>query len=345
MTSSKISSMTQKVDWLNLCLVIISLLCAILFPFSLFLIVYAILGPLHYLTQINWIQSHHFFMPIKSWPWLAVIVTLVVTIPFIYSRLFASTRFDIIPLKQALYGIQSYSNLGILALLFLPLTLYLAKNRIHQTLTFISLMGAGFLIYQFPMFTLIIGLLLSSVIHVYLFTFLFVVQGAWKNKSRPALLTASVMLAAIPIVVFLPVSAESYFIPDVFKNIYAQNKLYAINLGVSQLFGWSDGQSFSYESMELRIQMFLSFAYCYHYLNWFSKTSVIGWSKNLNKPRTFIIGTLWVICVTIYAFDYRLGFIGTLVLSFLHVALEFPLNIRSMRYLYTNLYKTLLKQS
>ncbi len=48
----------------------------------------------------------------------------------------------------------------------------------------------------------------------------------------------------------------------------------------------------------LRISRFLAFAYTYHYLNWFSKTSAIGWHRLKSAPLLKILG-LWALCVAL----------------------------------------------
>jgi hypothetical protein len=73
---------------------------------------------------------------------------------------------------------------------------------------------------------------------------------------------------------------------------------------------------------------FIAFAYTYHYLNWFSKTSVIKWHL---VPRKTLIATIitWLVSISFYIYDYNLGMKVLFFLSFLHVFLEFPLNIVS----------------
>jgi hypothetical protein len=74
----------------------------------------------------------------------------------------------------------------------------------------------------------------------------------------------------------------------------------------------------------------LAFAYLYHYLNWFSKTSVIGWA-NISVKRAGLIIVCWIASVALYACNFVLGFQFLLALSFLHVLLEFPLNHITIR--------------
>ena len=73
---------------------------------------------------------------------------------------------------------------------------------------------------------------------------------------------------------------------------------------------------------------FIAFAYTYHYLNWFSKTSVIRWHE-IPRSRYVLVCLLWLASISIYIYDYGLGFRWLFLLSFAHVFLEFPLNHRS----------------
>ena len=92
----------------------------------------------------------------------------------------------------------------------------------------------------------------------------------------------------------------------------------------------NSSQSIVYESNAGFIVMrFIAFAYTYHYLNWFSKTEVIGWHK-VPKVRFVGVITLWLIACGLYLYDYATGLSFLFFLSFTHVLLEFPLNITSV---------------
>ena len=69
----------------------------------------------------------------------------------------------------------------------------------------------------------------------------------------------------------------------------------------------------------------IAFAYTYHYLNWFSKTSIIRWHE-VPKERTIFILVMWSVSLTVYAYNYETGMTVLYFLSLLHVMLEFPLN-------------------
>src|SRR5215469_15088588 len=54
--------MKSAVDIVNFFLIWITLGIALAWPFELFLFSYIILGPLHYLTEINWLDKQHYFL-------------------------------------------------------------------------------------------------------------------------------------------------------------------------------------------------------------------------------------------------------------------------------------------
>ena len=61
---------------------LLSCVAAFVFPFEVFLLSYAILGPLHYLTEISWLHKRNYFTNRKKdYVWLMVfgiILTLIV---------------------------------------------------------------------------------------------------------------------------------------------------------------------------------------------------------------------------------------------------------------------------
>src|SRR5438128_829474 len=56
---------TDQVNYLNLGLMIVSCVLAYITPFELFLFAYAVLGPLHYLTEISWLHDRKYFVEAK----------------------------------------------------------------------------------------------------------------------------------------------------------------------------------------------------------------------------------------------------------------------------------------
>jgi hypothetical protein len=78
----------------------------------------------------------------------------------------------------------------------------------------------------------------------------------------------------------------------------------------------------------LVIARFIAFSYTYHYLNWFSKTSIIGWHQ-VSKPALAGAVGIWLVALGLYAYDFKVGLIALFFLSALHVLLEFPLNFQT----------------
>jgi hypothetical protein len=74
---------------------------------------------------------------------------------------------------------------------------------------------------------------------------------------------------------------------------------------------------------------FIAFAYTYHYLNWFSKTSIFRWHEAAKRQAVWI-AALWLVALALYLYDYAIGMTFLYSLSILHVMLEFPLNHQTM---------------
>ena len=75
---------------------------------------------------------------------------------------------------------------------------------------------------------------------------------------------------------------------------------------------------------------FIAFAYTYHYLNWFSKTSVIKWHL-IPKRSMAVIVVIWLLAVALYFTNYLTGLAILYFLSILHVIFEFPLNFQTFK--------------
>ena len=62
-----------NIDKLNIFLMLLSAVIAFFIPFELFLFVYAFLGPLHYLTEINWLHQKSYYTTNKNDYWLLIV--------------------------------------------------------------------------------------------------------------------------------------------------------------------------------------------------------------------------------------------------------------------------------
>ena len=198
----------------------------------------------------------------------------------------------------------------------------------------ISVSILSFLLTNYsPSRLIYVALFVPTLIHVYVFTLLFILYGSIKSKSRTGIVSVF-FLAAVPFVImYLPIDLVKIVQPsNETLNTFIQSSFATISGSLAKLFGaLEDGQFNLLSEMALRIQVFIAFAYTYHYLNWFSKTSIIGWSKSLSKQKLTWIVIIYGFSLGIFFYDYKTGLIALFFLSFLHVLLEFPLNVLSIK--------------
>jgi len=320
-----------KMDWLNIVLVAISLILAIYLPFELFLFAYAILGPLHYLTEINWLDNKKYFLgKRKSWFLFFVFIAILVSIhPMI--KLFDSSWTE----NNFFELLLKYGPIIVFScFLFAFGLLFIKVNKLlTPAIVFVCLISFG-IYYFIPTPIILAGVFLPTIIHVYLFTFLFILYGARRN-SNPIGKINAIALLIIPLIIYcLPLHPANYELSNDAINNYSSSNFHFLNKAIAYLIGESISDIKQIDVVGLKIQVFIAFAYTYHYLNWFSKTSIIGWSKGLNRKRSLIIGVLWIGSVGIYMYDFKLGFTYLIFLSFLHVFMEFPLNVRTIQDLF-----------
>ena len=100
--------------------------------------------------------------------------------------------------------------------------------------------------------------------------------------------------------------------------------------------GFVNGKFMVLSPRGIKVQIFIAFAYTYtyHYLNSFSKTSIIGWRDSLNQKISLNTGLLWVAAVVLYLYDLITGFVALYFLSILQVLFELPLNVVTIKSLY-----------
>src|SRR5688572_24964699 len=68
----------KAIDLANIALMLVSCVAAFLVPFELFLFSYAVLGPLHYLTEIGWLNKRDYFATgKKDYYWLVVLCIIL----------------------------------------------------------------------------------------------------------------------------------------------------------------------------------------------------------------------------------------------------------------------------
>src|ERR1700704_1669241 len=78
----------DRLNYLNIGLMLASCAIALYIPFELFLFAYAVLGPAHYLTEISWLHKRNYFTKGAHDYWLLGGLALVL---FFVSPVFSSS--------------------------------------------------------------------------------------------------------------------------------------------------------------------------------------------------------------------------------------------------------------
>ena len=175
---------TKQIDVINIGFIILSFILAFKLPFELFIFSYVVLGPLHYLTELNWLNKRNFFVADRKWVWLFIFLCLLISLPAILSL----PLFNFIkPESKANIFFKflnlSYSKIILFMFLFAIGLVYINKRQ-YLLLYFLACIIAAFILKKYISFYVIVaGIFLPTIIHVYLFTLLFMIQGALHTKS------------------------------------------------------------------------------------------------------------------------------------------------------------------
>ena len=322
---------TIFIDKLNIFLIILSLLIAIKIPFKLFLISYSILGPLHYITEIIWLKDKNYFIKTPNRKWVIVFFIFAILI-----SIFPILKFLDFELpqqfKEKMMEFQKYSNFYLIISFLFAFGLILFSENRKLIFALIIAIIVAFLSYIYlTEFLILIGIFLPTLIHVYLFTLLFIIYGAIKSKSRYGFYTAILLFLVPFILTYVPIDTV-YRLSQKTAKTFTDSGMLIVSSKIGEMFNLlQNGKFIALSETGLRIQIFISFAYTYHYLNWFSKTSIIGWKKNISNKKGIAILLFWFLSISLYFYDFKTGLVTLFFLSFLHVLLEFPLNIISIR--------------
>lgn len=311
--TSKLSS-SDGINYINIALMLVSLAAAYILPFELFLFAYAVLGPLHYLTEISWLEKKNYFIKSKNDIWIFVVLVAIITIGMFNDK------------SKINLFVGSFIFSGFIYALII---LFVERLSIKLLLVAVTFVFSTLLnVNHYPDFAcLLFAIWIPTIVHVYLFTGLFILFGALKSKSTSGILSfVFFVLCAITFFVYMP---ENFGLPISEYGRKAYYYFRIVNMTIYNALGFGnmriDDAAMFVDTKALAIMRFIAFAYTYHYLNWFSKTSVIKWNQ-ISKTRMLVIVGLWVISVVLYFISYKIGFYALFLLSMLHVFLEFPLN-------------------
>jgi len=290
----------RTIDAVHLGLMLAALAITYLVPFELLLLSYVVLGPAHYFTEISWLHDRKYFLPRRNIGFglagVAVVAALIdnaARFGFVIWMVFVAC---------ALLTTTTAAQSAVLTFAALAVTAIMAAN------------GSSLAV---------LGILLPTLIHVSLFTLVFMTLGAYRSGSKAQAFLVFVYLLAIGIIVLAPPSAATQ-IPAFAKA----GQEYFGNVGPAL------GRLLDVGNLRLdtRLTSLLAFVYTYHYLNWFIKADVIRWAE-IPRPRLALVVAASATSTALYFYDYAFGFTVLLALSLVHVVLEFPLNSLALRQL------------
>ena len=315
---------------------LLSCALAYVLPFELFLFSYAVLGPLHYLTEIIWLKKRDCFTTGKADYIFLIIPCIVLTFIVLVGTYHDKPAVnDLYQFCQSFFGphFLNFSNVMIFVAFFSALSFVLFKDWLYKVIFIFIAFIVGLIIQDSQPFLIFFAIFLPTLIHVFVFTGLFIVYGALKNRSATGIASAVVFIAcALIFFIWKPVF-NFYNISDYARKAVLMDGRGFINVNAAfiNLFqmGKVSMETLFQSPVGLSIARFVAFAYTYHYLNWFSKTEVIKWHKVPAKWLAAVIA-FWIFSVVLYAYDYKTGLMALYLLSMLHVFLEFPLNYRSV---------------
>ena len=344
-----------RINVVNIGLMLISCIAAFIMPFEVFLFAYAVMGPLHYLTEISWLHDRQYFTKGKY----DSLVLWGIGLLILFEYLNYKFHWDV-PLKD------DFGNKIIFVALAGSLLLVFVKNvfvKIFGLLVVLLLANVIFQPDQRDGFAFFISALLPTLVHVFVFTGFFILFGALKSRSGSGLLSFLIFIVC-PVLLFVLFRDHSFvpvtkygqasyiannegfygtnldFLTHIFK---VQIPQLTDSLGNPQYYQMNDGSTIPapdnfgtvamntvfHSQTGILLMRFIAFAYTYHYLNWFSKTEVIKWHK-VPKARFIAVIVLWITSLVLYGINYSLGLRWLYFLSFCHVLLEFPLNMVSI---------------
>jgi hypothetical protein len=299
----------DRLNFLNLACMILAAVLAVMLPLDLFLVAYAVLGPAHYLTELNWLHRRRYFVqrPLAVWALVGVGGGLAL----------ANLLLDTHPVAPTWLLTTGASSVFVLTLGLA--TLAFVQLPWPRAVVFTALL----VLTPFcPALYLFLFLFLPTLVHVYLFTGAFLLLGTLRAPRFSAYLTCGAFVAC-PVLL-----ATVYPHLSGYHSSYAQVAYRAftpLSTALSQLLPAASPA----HALVLATRL-IAWAYCYHYLNWFTKTRLIRWHESSPQQLVAMV-VLWLGSLALYSWDYATGLRWLYCLSLLHVLLEFPLNRLTLR--------------
>ncbi|MDP4237014.1 MAG: hypothetical protein Q8919_11260, partial [Bacteroidota bacterium] len=317
---------TRSIDGLNIGLMLLSCLLAFLFPFQLFLFSFAVLGPLHYFTEIPWLHGKKYFTSGK-YDYLMLAALCCSIALFHYLTLDQhSQRAGLIEIMSSLAFVAFFGALAMTTM----------KKTWHKIAALLVIGASSVLLSRLDFFGMVFANLIPTIVHVYIFTGCFILYGALRHKSTTGILSLVVFVICTILIFSITPDPQmdrslSYYVKSSYQYFAGLNLDLMNVLGLQKVSFNTQGLAeilFS-SNTGIIVMRLIAFSYTYHFLNWFSKTSIIKWHL-IPKKSLAIVFILWIASLGLYYYDYFIGLQVLYFLSLLHVVLEYPLDHRTM---------------
>jgi hypothetical protein len=288
-------------DAIHLGLMAFAFAAAYLVPFELLLLAYVVLGPAHYFTEISWLHDRSYFLPHRS---IALVLAAIAVVAALIDN-------------ASWFGFAMWGTLMACAMLAAT------TSAGEGTLLFMIATALAAVMAWSGSSLAVIGILIPTLVHVSLFTLVFMTLGAWRARSKVQALLILLYLAAIAAILLAPPTAEVRIAS--FAKV-SQDYFGNVGPALGRLFGIPGLK------LDTRLTSLLAFIYSYHYLNWFIKADVIRWA-DIPRARLLLAIAASGASTALYFYDYTFGFTFLLALSLVHILLEFPLDSLALRQL------------
>ena len=213
----------DRINYLNIGLMLITAILAYYFPFETFLLAYAYLGPLHYLTEISWLHDRQYYAKGK-WDNIALWIIGILLSYAAFAKDFGFSK----DVYDYFVEMNLFDKLLVFGL-FASILFALVKNLFIKLFAIfvVYIIVAGWLSPERAAdnaeSTTIFALtaLIPTLIHVYVFTGLFMLYGALKARSVSGMWQmVGFVLIPVILVFSMPVDTKNAFLSKFGKDAY-----------------------------------------------------------------------------------------------------------------------------
>src|SRR4051794_35743477 len=146
-----------------------------LIPFELLLLAYVVLGPAHYVTEISWLHDRKYFLPQRG---IAIGLAGIAIVAALIEN-------------AAWFGFVMWSGFVVCAMIAAT------TSTMQSMLLFVGALVLTFWMLENGASLAVIGILLPTLIHISLFTLVFMVLGAYRSGHKAQWALIAIYIAAI----------------------------------------------------------------------------------------------------------------------------------------------------